>query len=79
MGILVAVGVSAVPAGASPAAALIERVGTALTGASVLLAVALVLVVALVTERRPSFTLRRSAAQRVAEGQAAGAVVDASA
>jgi Major Facilitator Superfamily len=46
LGVLVAVGVAATPGDASATAALVERVTTALTGAGVMLAVALVLVAA---------------------------------
>jgi hypothetical protein len=51
LGILVAVGVAATPGDASATAALVGQVTTALTGAAVMLAAALVLVVALIGER----------------------------
>ena len=53
LGILVAVGVATVPTGTPATTALVDRVGTALAGGSVMLAIALVLVGALITERRP--------------------------
>ncbi|MGZ4609377.1 MAG: hypothetical protein ACXV2H_03865, partial [Actinomycetes bacterium] len=52
LGILVAVSSAALPAGASATAALVERVTTALSGGSVLLALALLLVAALARPRR---------------------------
>jgi len=76
LGIIVAVGASGVAAGASATAALTERVSAALTGGSVLLAVALVLVHVPVAGRlraRP----RRTAAARVTEPVPTGAVADA--
>ena len=59
----VAVGASAVPAGAPPIGALVHRVDAALTGASVLLAFAMVQVFTLVAERRPSGCLWRAPAR----------------
>jgi EmrB/QacA subfamily drug resistance transporter len=53
LGILVTLGATQVPAGASATTALVERVGTALTGASVLLAAALLLTATLVAARMP--------------------------
>ena len=67
LSILVAVGASAVPAGAPPIGALVHRVDAALTGASVLLAVAMVLVFMLVAERRPSVRLWRAPARQVTD------------
>jgi len=53
LGILVTLGAAHVPAGASATTALVERVGTALTGAAVLLAAALLLSATLVAARMP--------------------------
>ena len=52
LGIVTAIAATAVTAGAGPRTAVVERVTAALTGSSVLLAVALVLVVVLITGRR---------------------------
>ena len=51
LAVLAAIGTAAVPAGAVGTAALVDRVDAALTGGSVLLAVALALVVALIAVR----------------------------
>ena len=65
LGVLVSVGAAAVPAGVSGQAALVDRIGTALTGGSIMLAVALLLVVGLIAghgRRQP----RRPQSDRVA-------------
>ena len=78
LGIIVAVGASGVAAGASATAALTERVSAALTGDSVLLAVALVLVhVHVPVAGRLRARPRRTAAARVTEPVPTGAVADA--
>ena len=77
LGILVAVGVAHTPADTSATAALVERVDTALVGAAVMLAVALVLVVTLIAARRPSIGSWRPDARGIAESPATGAVVGA--
>jgi 2-keto-3-deoxy-6-phosphogluconate aldolase len=69
------VGVAATPGDASAIAALVERVTTALTGAGVMLAVALVLV-AVVAGRRPSVRHGRPAARPVAAPPVTGAVAE---
>ncbi len=51
LGILVAVGAAAVPAGASGQTALLDRINAALTGSSVLLVVALAVVLVLIARR----------------------------
>jgi hypothetical protein len=70
LGVLVAVGVAHTPTDASPGA-VVERVDTALTGAALMLAAALVLVVTLVAERGPFLRSWRSPARRVAQPSAA--------
>ena len=77
LGILVAVGVAHTPADTSATAALVERVDTALMGAAVMLAVALVLVVTLIAAQRPSIGSWRPDARGIAEPPATGAVVGA--
>jgi EmrB/QacA subfamily drug resistance transporter len=71
LGVLVAVGVAHPPTDASPGTVLVERVDTALTGAALMLAAALVLVVTLVAERGPFVRSWRSPARHVAESSAA--------
>ncbi len=51
LGVLATVGAAAVPAGASATAALVDRVSAALTGSSVMLALALLVVLTLVSRR----------------------------
>jgi MFS family permease len=68
LGILVAVGAAAVPVGAPATAALADRVSTALTGGSIMLAAALALTIALIAPQRPP--ARRPRSQPVAESRA---------
>jgi predicted MFS family arabinose efflux permease len=67
LGILVAVGAAAVPAGAPATAALADRVSTALTGGSILLATALALTIALIAPGR--LLARRPTSQPVADSR----------
>jgi len=71
LGVLAAVGSAAVPSGADNSAALVDRVGAALIGSSVLLAVALLLVVGLITGRprrpRPPSATDQAAPKRQPE------------
>ena len=67
LAILAAVGSAAVPSGARGTAALVDRVAAALTGSTVLLAIALLLVVALIAgrqRRRPAAGADRAALQQ---------------
>ena len=75
LGILVAVGVAGTPADTSATAALVERVDTALVGAAVMLAVALMLVVTLIAARPPSICSWRPDARGIAESPTTSAVV----
>jgi hypothetical protein len=68
LGILVAVGAAGVPVGAPATAALADRVSTALTGGSIMLAAALGLTIVLIAPRRLS--ARRPTSQPVAESRA---------
>jgi hypothetical protein len=61
LAVLTAVGTAAVPAGAPASVALTDRVSTALTAGSLLLAAALAATVALIARRRPE---RRTPGQR---------------
>jgi hypothetical protein len=69
LAVLAAVGSAAVPSGAERTAALVDRVGAALTGSSVLLAIALLLVAGLITGR-PGQPRRRVATGRAVARQA---------
>ena len=70
LGILVAVGVAGTPADTSAIATLVERVDTALVGAAVMLAVALVLVVT--PHRRPAAVHRLVAPRRTGHRRVTG-------
>jgi EmrB/QacA subfamily drug resistance transporter len=72
LGILATVGAAAVPAGASGAAALVDRVSGALTAAAALLAVALVAVLALIAWRGRTRPSQRPALEAQATRAAAG-------
>ena len=65
------------PADTSATTALVERVDTALVGAAVMLAVALVLVVTLIAARQPAIGSWRPDARGIAESPATAAVVGA--
>ncbi|WP_433611433.1 MFS transporter [Dactylosporangium sp. CA-139114] len=70
LAILAAVGSAAVPSGAGDTAALVDRIAAALTGGSVLLAIALLLVLALIAgrqRRRPAVGADRAALQQQPE------------
>jgi len=72
LGILATVGAAAVPAGASGAAALVDRVSGALTAAAALLAVALVVVLALIAWRGRTRPLQLPVLESQATRSAAG-------
>ncbi len=65
LGILATVGAAAVPASASGVAALVDRVSAALTGGTIMLAIALVAVIALMTRRRTTRPAQPPAEQAV--------------
>jgi EmrB/QacA subfamily drug resistance transporter len=76
LGVLVAAGAAAVPAGASARASLVDRATTALTGGALMLAVALLMVVTLIARRELRLPFRQPAAQQpVLESPAGAALV----